>query len=389
MLSNLSLDGIQTPAFVYDEMLLTQAVTRLKRIGEQAGCKVLFSLKSFAVIDALNLMSPIVDGFASSSLFEATLARDVVNNGTVHITTPSFRPDEIDVIAETCDYISFNSLSQWKRFRRIVGDRAYCGLRVNPQLSFVTDERYDPCRKHSKLGVPLNTLLDALDDNYRELDQASGIHFHTNCESTSLVPLLSTVQHINQSLGDLLKKLEWLNLGGGYQYDEINSFEPLYQAVKLLRRKNGLEVFIEPGEAIVGNAGYIISSVLDLFDSEGKTIAILDTTVNHIPQVYEYQYRPDVQTATEFGKYSYIFGGATCLAGDIFGEYKFDVPLGIGSKIIFEFMGAYTLVKAHMFNGINLPNIYALSSDNEFLLKKQYTYQDYVSRWKERAYETV
>jgi carboxynorspermidine decarboxylase len=357
----------------------------------EIGCGVLFSLKSFAIVDALRLMAPMLDGFASSSLFEATLAREVIENtGTVHITTPSFRPDEINDLAETCDYISFNSLAQWNRFRAIVGGRARCGLRVNPHLSFVKDDRYNPCRKHSKLGVPLNALTNALSNGLGELGHVTGIHCHTNCESTTLDPLLATVQYLDLHLASLLPRLEWINLGGGYQYDEIDSLEPLYQAVDLLQRKYGLEVFIEPGEAIVGNAGYVISSVVDLFDSEGKTLAILDTSINHMPQVYEYQYRPDVSNSNQSGKHGYVLAGATCLAGDIFGEYNFDAPLEIGSKVIFEFMGAYTLVKAHMFNGVSLPSIYALNDKNELLLKKQYTFDDYISRWKEpAAYETV
>ncbi len=384
LLGNPAVERVQTPAFVYDERLIKREVGRLRLITDELNCKALFSLKSFAAVDALHLMAPALDGFAASSLFEATLAREVIGGrGTVHITTPGFRPDEIDSLAEVCDYISFNSLRQWERFGGDVGGRARCGLRVNPQLSFVKDERYDPCRAHSRLGVPLDALVVALGGGCGDLRRLSGIHFHTNCESTSLGPLLSTVRHLDLHLGDLLGKIEWLNLGGGYQYDEISSPEPLYQAVELLRRKYGLEVFIEPGEAIVGNAGYIVSSVLDLFDSGGKTVAVLDTTVNHMPQVYEYQYRPDVSNATESGRYVYILGGATCLAGDLFGEYRFDAPLEIGSKVLFEFMGAYTLVKAHTFNGVNLPSIYALNSENEIVLKRRYTYQDYVSRWRD------
>jgi len=384
LLDHKDFERVRTPAFVYDEGLIKQEVGRLRSMADDLNCKVLFSLKSFAAVNALRLMAPMLDGFAASSLFEANLAREVLGGGgTVHITTPGFRPDEIDSLAEVCDYISFNSLRQWERFRGGVGGRARCGLRVNPKLSFIKDERYNPCHTHSRLGVPLDTLVGALGQRPGNLHQLSGIHFHTNCESTSLTPLLSTVRHLDLHLADLLGNIEWVNLGGGYQYDEISSLEPLYQAVELLRRKYGLEVFIEPGEAVVGNAGYIISSVLDLFDSGGKTVAVLDTTVNHMPQVYEYQYRPDVSNATESGRYGYILGGTTCLAGDLFGEYRFDTPLEIGSRVVFEFMGAYTLVKAHTFNGVNLPGIYALNSENEIVLKRRYTYQDYVSRWRD------
>lgn len=382
LLGHKDFERVRTPAFVYDEGLIKRAVGGLRLMADELNCKALFSLKSFAAVDVLRLMVPELDGFAASSLFEATLAREVIGGGgTVHITTPGFRPDEIDSLAEVCDYISFNSLPQWERFRGEVQGRAQCGLRVNPQLSFVKDERYDPCRTHSRLGVPLDALVEALRGGRRDLRRVSGIHFHTNCESASLAPLLSTVRHLDHHLGDLLGNIEWLNLGGGYQYDEIDSLEPLQRAVELLARKYGLQVFIEPGEAVVGAAGYVVSSVLDLFESGGKTVAVLDTSVNHMPQVYEYQYRPDVSNATEYGAHGYILGGATCLAGDLFGEYNFDAPLEVGSKVVFEFMGAYTMVKAHMFNGVNLPDVYALDGEGELVLKKRHTYRDYVSKW--------
>jgi carboxynorspermidine decarboxylase len=185
--------------------------------------------------------------------------------------------------------------------------------------------------------------------------------------------LLATVEHLESQLGKVLGNLEWINPGGGYLYDEITMLEPFYQAVNLLKRKYGLDVFIEPGEAIVGNTGYIVSSVVDLFESEDTMLAILDTTVNHIPSAFDYQCQPSVLRSNQYGKYAYLLAGATCLAGDLFGKYRFDTPLEIGSKVTFEFVGGYSLVKANMFNGINLPNIYALNEQHELVLKKQYT----------------
>jgi carboxynorspermidine decarboxylase len=160
----------------------------------------------------------------------------------------------------------------------------------------------------------------------------------------------------------------------------MTSLEPFYEAVDLLKKNYNLEVYIEPGEAIVGRAGYIISSVIDMFESDGKTIAVLDTTVNHMPQVFEYQYSPDVRDQTKDGKYEYILAGSTCLAGDLFGEYRFEKPLDIGSQVVFENMGAYTLVKAHMFNGINLPKIYSINENDEIILRKEFGYEDFIAR---------
>jgi carboxynorspermidine decarboxylase len=383
-LSNCDIESLQltTPAFVYDEGSIISVLTKLKDIANASHCKVLFSLKAFAMIDALRLMVPMVDGFASSSLFEAELARDLLRDkGTIHITAPGLRPDDVHDLAELCDYISFNSLSQWNRFSEPLSDRVSCGLRVNPQLSFVTDDRYNPCRRNSKLGIPMETLVYSAADYEGRFRRLRGIHFHTNCESLSFEPLLATVKCLESRLGKMLEKLEWINMGGGYQYGEINTLEPFYEAVALLKRQYGLDVFIEPGEAIVGNAGYIVSSIVDLFESEGKTIAILDTSVNHMPSVFNYQHQPPVPTSNPTGSYVYLFAGATCLAGDLFGEYRFDTPLEIGSKVTFEFVGGYTLVKATMFNGINLPNIYAVNVRNELVLKRQYTIKDFISRW--------
>lgn len=370
-----------TPAFIYDEGAIVDVLTRLREMAGACGCRVLFSLKAFAVMDALRLMVPMLDGFSASSLFEAKLARDILQDrGTVHITTPGLRADEIDELAGLCDYISFNSLSHWNRFSERASGRASCGLRVNPQLSFVTDDRYNPCRSNSKLGAPLGAVVDSLADAGGQFRSLSGIHFHTNCESSSLEPLLATVKLLESRLGGVLKNLEWINLGGGYLYDE-RRLEPFYQAVGLLRRQYELDVFVEPGEAVVRNAGYIVSSVIDLFESDGKTIAVLDTSTNHIPSALDYQCPPSVLNSHPSGSHDYLLAGSTCLAGDLFGEHRFDAPLTVGSKVIFEFVGGYTLVKAHMFNGINLPSIYAVNAENKLILKKQYTIKDFISKW--------
>ena len=275
------------PAIVYDENCIQSNLIVLGEVRNRAHCKILFSLKPFAVIEALHLIGNYVDGFSTSSLFEAKLAREVINNrGAVHITTPGLRPDEIHAIAQICDYISLNSLSQWQRFRDEVAGHAKCGLRINPQLSFVEDERYNPCRKHSKLGVPLDELVKAMNDNADLLNGITGLHFHTNCDSSSFAPLLATVRHIDANISRLLSKVQWVNLGGGYMFNEADDLGEFYEAVSLLKKKYNVEVFIEPGAAVVREAGYLVSSVLDLFISDGKTVAVLDTSVNHMPEVF-------------------------------------------------------------------------------------------------------
>ncbi|MFX1554715.1 MAG: hypothetical protein ACFFBV_12370 [Promethearchaeota archaeon] len=372
---------ILTPSFVYDEGGILESFQLLGKVINKQLCKTLFPLKSFALIDALRFMVPVVDGFAGSSLFEAKLAREIAgNNRCVHLTTPGIRPDEVDDVSELCDYISFNSLRQWQEYHVKVRGKASCGIRVNPQLPFVKDERYNPCRKNSKLGIPLDLLRQIISTRSEELKGVKGLHFHTNSESTALDQLFITVSHIDASLPRLLDKIAWVNIGGGYLFDEMQSLDKLIDVVSLLNDNYDVEIFIEPGKAIVGKAGYLISSIIDLFESEGSTIAVLDTTVNHMPEVFEYQFKPDIAQESEDGKYQYILAGSTCLAGDVFGEYRFDEPLEIGSRIVFEDMGAYTLVKANMFNGINLPTIYAYTLEGKLELKKQFGYEDFLSR---------
>ncbi len=376
------LELLNTPAFVYSEDRIINSIKNLQGIGAEAEVKVLFPLKSFSVADALRSMAGYVDGFSASSLFEAKLARDLLGvDKPVHITTPCMKIDEVPIISELCDYISFNSLSQWKRYRSKVSSKAGCGLRVNPELAFIKDDRYNPCRKGSKLGVPLSKLSEISNDGFKSLHEVKGLHFHTNCESTDFGQLFQTVLHIDAYLPRLLGQVNWVNLGGGYLFEEGQNFDKLIEAIALLRDKYDVEVFFEPGKAIVGGAGYIVSSVVDMFENDGQTIAILDTSVNHMPEVFEYSYRPDVMQESRNGKYIYTLAGATCLAGDLFGEYRFDEPLEIGSRITFLDMGSYTLVKAHMFNGVNLPTIYAYTLDGKLELKKQFDYKDYKSRW--------
>lgn len=374
---------LETPAFIYDEGAILGTLHKLRELSNVSGCHVLFSLKAFSMADALRLMIPMLDGLAVSSLFEAKLARNLIGESkkSIHITTPALRPDEVDELAEICDYVSFNSLYQWNSFSKKCNSDASCGLRINPQLSYVADKRYDPCRSHSKLGIPLSRLVDFVGKHAGQIGDLDGLHFHTNCESTCFEPLLSTTECIRTHLGKLLHELEWINLGGGYQYGEIDALDPFYRAMDLLTGEYDLKVFIEPGEAIIGNAGYLVSSVLDLFESEGKRIAILDTTVNHLPGVFNYQTNASVLNSVSSGAYSYVLAGATCLAGDLFGEHRFSEPLEVGSTIIFQDVGGYSLVKANMFNGVNLPNIYAIGEQKKLWLKKRYTITDFLSKW--------
>jgi carboxynorspermidine decarboxylase len=372
--------AVVTPAFIYDERKILARIGLLKKRVPVELCTVLFPLKCFSIYDGLRAIAGATDGFSVSSLFEAKLARHLGQNKPIHLTTPGLKREEMPSLFSLCNYISFNSISQFEAAAHIDGSGNSRGLRINPQLSFVRDKRYNPCRKQSKLGVPLAVLVEELNALSSLRGRVEGVHFHSNCESSDFRELVATVNKIESEAAGLLEELKWINLGGGYLFDESSDLDEFVKLAWHLRRRYDLRLFFEPGKALVADAGYIVSSVVDLFQSDGDSIAVLDTTVNHMPEVFEYQFKPSVTQEQRTGKYRYILAGCTCLSGDLFGTYRFAEPLTIGSRATFANMGAYTMVKANMFNGVNLPTIYRIDQKGSPELSASFGYQDYISR---------
>jgi carboxynorspermidine decarboxylase len=243
---------VETPAWVLEDDAVRGALAAVERVRRRTGARVLYAMKPLARREVLGWMRGGVDGFAARSLFEATLAREVLgNHGIVSMTTPGFREGEVERVGELCDHVALNSLSQWGRFRSRLRGRTSVGLRVNPGLSFVEDARYDPCRPHSKLGVPIATLAQVVDEAPEMLVGVEGLHFHSNCHAESFVPLLETVRLLVERLGSLLPSLRWINLGGGYDLTLAGALGPLREAVGMLRERSGAAVLLEPGAALV------------------------------------------------------------------------------------------------------------------------------------------
>ena len=370
-------DSIPTsPAFVIDEAEVLKALKALVILRERSGCKVLYSIKSLPLSAVMELSKSYLDGFSVSSLFEARLANEVLaGQGSIHLTTPGIRPDEINELTTLCSHISCNSISQFRQVASVAQNQTSIGLRINPKLSFTVDERYDPCRLYSKLGADISDVLSAA-----IAEQIKGLHFHTVFSATDYAPLMQTLDKLRHFMGKRLAELEWLNLGGGYLFDQINDSSDLIELIGRLKNEFNLDVFIEPGNAVVGKAGYLLATVIDCFNSDGKAIAILDTSVNHHPQVFEYQRQPEMCGHDPEGLYPVILAGSTCLAGDLFGEYRFNQPLLVGDKLVFKQVGAYSLVKANRFNGYNLPDVY-MTNGEKIRRIKQHTYQDYRQQW--------
>jgi len=370
----------QTPAFVYDEAVIITRLSALSKVRTNSGCKVLYSIKAAPLSGLLQTIAEYVDGFSASSLFECQIAKEIIGGiadkkGSIHITSPGLKEEDVKSIADYADYISFNSMSQWQKYKYLVKAKLNCGLRLNPEKSFARDERYDPCRKYSKLGVPVSQVVN------EHLQGIQGIHLHNNCESNDYTELKQTLEHVCELLGPEIENMQWLNLGGGYFIDDAEQLNELEKIIKDLKDKYTLNVFIEPGKGIVGSAGFLVASVVDIFESDGKQIAVLDTTVNHLPEVFEYQYRPHILQEDPDGKYEYRLAGCSCLSGDLFGDYRFQQALEIGSRVTFKNVGAYMLVKANMFNGINLPTVNILKPDETLVMEKEFSYSDFRKKY--------
>ncbi len=369
---------MKTPAYIFDQSKFTARLEQFSDLRQKTRFKLLYSIKALPLPAVLEKMLPYVDGFSASSLFEAKLAREVIidletDQKSIHITTPGFREDELAELIIVCDYLSVNSLNQWQRFSDRLHGSISAGIRVNPQLSFLDDDRYDPCRQFSKLGVAI--------DQVQNLEGLSGLHFHTMFGSESVEPLRKTIEKINAELGDLLHQLEWINIGGGYVFNDQDSFSEFDKIICDLSDRYDLTIFFEPGKGIIGDAGELVTEVIDLFESDGKTIAVLDTSVSHHPEIFEYQRSPVIREATD-GEWSCVLVGSSCKSGDLFGEYHFNEPLQIGSRITLTGVGAYSLVKANRFNGINLPDVYLRKDNGEMKLVLHFDYLDYISFWK-------
>ena len=357
---------IATPAFVCFEALLLANCRSLRRLADAVGARALYSLKALALPAILPPMARILDGFSASSLFEARVAAEHGGTGSsIHLTTPALRPLEIPLLTELCDTITLNSLGELKRHGEILAPHVELGLRVNPGLSFVSDARYDPCAPQSRLGVTLDSAARFLDENRQLATSIRGLHFHTNCESEDFDQLRQTAARILPLLQRLGTAIGWINLGGGYYLPEDEEVPAgLRAAADLLRAVNpALELYLEPGTAIAQDAAAMVTTVLDVIEHGPTRSVILDTTINHLPEVFDYRYAPEVYPSNASGQFRYMLAGSSCLAGDVFGEYGFDRPLEVGDRLCFLDVGSYSLVKANMFNGIPMPSLCYVGAD--------------------------
>ncbi len=365
-----------------DERLIRRNLEILDSIQQATGCKILLALKGFSMYSLFPLAGQYLAGITASSLCEARLGWEEMGR-EVHVYAPAFVEYEFEEIVQIADHLVFNSFDQWNKYKRRVqqqekqtGKTIECGIRINPEYSEIATPIYNPCYANSRLGVTLSNFKPD------ELDGICGLHFHTLCEQDSDA-LERTIPVIDQKFGQYIARMKWLNMGGGHHitrpgYDTAG----LIRSILFFKEKYNIDIYLEPGEAIALNTGYLSCTVLDVVKN-GMDIAILDTSAAcHMPDVIEMPYRPNIIGAGNPGEYEYTcrLGGLTCLAGDIIGDYSFKKPLKAGDRLVFCDMAHYTMVKNNTFNGVALPSIGVYREKEGEVLLKTFGYEDYKSR---------
>lgn len=367
----------KTPFYVVDEALIKKNLKVLKTVADRTGAKILLAQKAFSMYSIYPLIAEYLSGTTASSLHEARLGYEEMPNKETHIYAPAFSDDDFDEIIKICDHIVFNSFSQWDRHKaKLKNTNIKCGIRINPEYSEIETDMYNPCFEGSRMGVTLK--------NFRadDLEGISGLHFHTMCEQNSDT-LKRTVMETEKKFGEFFYDMEWINFGGGHHITRDDyDIDTLCETIEYVRDKYDVAVYLEPGEAIALNAGFLVSEVMDIIEN-GVEIGILDTSAAcHMPDVLEMPYRPHIIGSGKIDEkpYSYRFGGPTCLSGDVIGDYSFDEPLKVGDRLTFCDMAIYSTVKNNTFNGINLPSILYMHEDNSVDVVRTFGYEDFKSR---------
>lgn len=379
-------DELKTPAYVIDEKMLIHNLEILHKVEEDTGCHILLAQKAFSAYAEYPLIGKYISGTTASGIYEARLGAECMGKEN-HVFAPAFTDEDMDELVNICDHVVFNSVSQLKKHKaRCIAAGVSFGLRVNPEFSTQGDHAiYDPCAPGSRLGVTLKNLKAALEEEPDVLSGMEGIHFHTLCEQNS-DDLEATLKAVEEKFGFLMKDMKWVNFGGGHHITrEDYDIETLEKCISHVKKKYDVQVYVEPGEAVALNAGYLVTTVLDKVEN-GITTLILDASAAcHMPDVLEMPYTPPIRDGLKIsdidgGEFRYRLSSYTCLAGDIIGDYQFSREINVGDRLVFEDMAIYSMVKNNTFNGIPLPDIVIMDSDGECKVWKHFGYEDFKGR---------
>ncbi len=374
------IDQVKTPCYLISEDVLHRNGRILSRVREQAGVKILLALKAFALPAVFPLLSRYLSGVCASGPIEARLGREEFG-GQVHTYAPAYTPSQMARVLTYSDHVIFNSMGQWNRYKEQVNQKGKikAGLRVNPGHAEVKVDLYNPCLPGSRFGVSAKDLEGA------DLSGITGLHFHALCEQGANV-LVRVLESFEDRFKPYIQQMEWINLGGGHHITRSGyDIDLLCDTINRFRRQYHVDVYLEPGEAVVLDAGVFVTSVADIIHND-LDIAVLDCSAEtHMPDVLAMPYRPHILgsgTPEEFA-HTFRLGGISCLAGDIIGDYSFAAPLRTGERLVLTDMALYTFVKNTTFNGVELPAIYTFSGkDDSPRLVKSFGYDDYLGRIK-------
>ena len=373
-------ENVQTPCYIVDEAKIKKNLEILKRVEEESGAHILIAQKAFSMFSLYPLIGQYISGTTASGLYEAKLGYEEMGKEN-NVYAPAYKPEHMDELVKICDHIIFNSFAQYDKYKDVVNKAGVsAGIRINPMCSTQEGhEIYDPCAFGSRLGV---TKENFREDYVFGEGGIEGLHVHTLCEQNSDA-LVTTFKAVEEQFGEFLYKVKWLNLGGGHHITRSDyDIKSLVDLVRYIRSKYDVEVYLEPGEAIALNAGYLVTEVMDKVKN-GMEILILDASAAcHMPDVLEMPYRPPLRDGYEANEkaYTYRLSSLTCLAGDVIGDYSFEKEMNIGDRLVFEDMAIYSMVKNNTFNGIPLPDILLLKEDGTIEKVKSFGYEDFKGR---------
>ena len=376
---------LPTPCYVVDEGKIRKNLEILADLEQECGCHILLAQKAFSMYSLYPMIGQYISGTTASGLYEARLGYEEMGKEN-HVFAPAYKEKDMEELVQICDHIIFNSFAQYEKYKEMCRESAKVrkdkkavsvGIRINPQCSTQEGhEIYDPCGYASRLGVT--------EEQFREdlLEGVEGLHFHTLCEQNA-DDLVTTFQAFEKKFGKYLHRMKWLNMGGGHHITRENyQMETLKKLIRYIRETYPVEIYLEPGEAIALNAGYLVTEVMDIVHND-MDILILDASAAcHMPDVIEMPYRPPLFAAAEPGEKpcTVRLAGPTCLAGDVIGDYGVDAVPNVGDLLVFGDMAIYTTCKNNTFNGMPLPAIFARAASGTTRSIVSFGYEDFKYR---------
>ncbi|MDN3698172.1 carboxynorspermidine decarboxylase [Vibrio cortegadensis] len=369
---------LKTPYFIIDESKLVANLEKAKYLKDISGVKLVLALKCFSTWGVFDLIKPYLDGTTSSGPYEVKLGHETFG-GETHAYSVGYSEDDVREVADICDKMIFNSQSQLAAYRHIVEGKASIGLRLNPGVSYAGQDLANPARQFSRLGVQADQINPAV------FDSLNGVMFHMNCENKSVTAFKGLLDSISLQFGKYLDELEWVSLGGGVFFTWPDyDIDTLGLALKEFAERHGVQLYLEPGEAIITKTTDLVVTVVDIVENGKKTAIVDSATEAHRLDTLIYNEPASVLEASESGSHDYVIGSCSCLAGDQFCEASFDEPLNIGQKLHLLDSAGYTMVKLNWFNGLKMPSIYCERSNGEVQMLNEFGYEDFkrsLSQW--------